>query len=116
MVCALVQLIITTPRYPNLQQEIPHTGKVYTGYHGTSEIEHGLCSCTVDNPLTKACGLSLRTGAQTMLSEWIIDRTGDKSCCISHLYAFIFFSYKSENNKTFQPNPIPLTHIILFNP
>ena len=28
--------------------------KVYTGYHGTSEIEHGLCACTVDNPLAKA--------------------------------------------------------------
>ena len=38
--------------------------KVYTG---TSEIEHGLCACTVDNPLVKARGLSLRTGAQTML-------------------------------------------------
>ena len=25
--------------------------KVYIGYHGTSEIEHGLCACTVDNPL-----------------------------------------------------------------
>ena len=37
--------------------------KVYTGYCGTSEIEHGLCACTVDNPL----GLSFRTGAQTML-------------------------------------------------
>ena len=41
--------------------------KVYTGYCGTSEIEHGLCACTVDNPLAKARGLSLRTGAQTML-------------------------------------------------
>ena len=42
--------------------------KVYTGYcGGTSEIEHGLCACTVDNPLAKARGLSLRTGAQTML-------------------------------------------------
>ena len=41
--------------------------KVYTGYHGTSEIEHGLCACTDDNPLAKARGLSLRTGAQTML-------------------------------------------------
>ena len=38
-----------------------------TGYHGTSEIEHGLCACTVDNPLARARGLSLRTGAQTML-------------------------------------------------
>ena len=41
--------------------------KVYTGYCGASEIEHGLCACTVDNPLAKARGLSLRTGAQTML-------------------------------------------------
>ena len=41
--------------------------KVYTGDCGTSEIEHGLCACTVDNPLAKARGLSLRTGAQPML-------------------------------------------------
>ena len=41
--------------------------KVYTGYYGTSEIEHGLCACTVDNPLAEARGLSLRTDAQTML-------------------------------------------------
>ena len=41
--------------------------KVYTGYRGTSEIEHGLCACTVANPLVKARGLSLRTSAQTML-------------------------------------------------
>ena len=41
--------------------------KVYTGYCGTSEIEHGLCACTVDNPLAKVRGLSLRTGAQPML-------------------------------------------------
>ena len=41
--------------------------KVYTGYCGTSEIEHDLCACTVDNPLAKARGLSLRTGAQPML-------------------------------------------------
>ena len=32
--------------------------KVYTGYCGTSEIEHGLCACAVDNPLAKARGLS----------------------------------------------------------
>ena len=41
--------------------------KVCSGYHGTSEIEHGLSACTVDNPLTKVCGLSLCTGTQTML-------------------------------------------------
>ena len=40
--------------------------KVYTGHYGTSEIEHGLCASTVDNPLAKAQGLSLRTGAKTM--------------------------------------------------
>ena len=48
--------------------------KVYTGYCGTSEIEHGLCAYTFDNPLAKARGLSLRTGAQTMfyfsLVQW----------------------------------------------
>ena len=41
--------------------------KVNTGYDGTSKIEHGLCACTVDNPLAKARVLSLRTGTQTML-------------------------------------------------
>ena len=41
--------------------------KVYTGCCGTSDIEHGLCACTDDNPLAKARGLSLHTGAQTML-------------------------------------------------
>ena len=41
--------------------------KVCTAYHGTREIDHGLCDCTVDNPLAKAPGLSLRTGAQTIL-------------------------------------------------
>ena len=52
--------------------------KVYTGYRGTSEIEHGLCACTVDNPLAKARGLSLRTGAQIMLyhlTEYLLPNT-----------------------------------------
>ena len=40
--------------------------KVYTGYHGTNEIEHSLCACAVDNLLAKTQGLSLRTDAQTM--------------------------------------------------
>ena len=30
-------------------------------------MEHGLCARTVNVPLAKAWGLSLRTGAQTML-------------------------------------------------
>ena len=47
--------------------------KVYTGYHGTIEIEHGLCACTVGNPRAKAkaWGLSFRTGAQTILSLYL---------------------------------------------
>ena len=49
--------------------------KVYTGYHGTSEIQHGLCACTVDNPLAKTRGLSLRTGAQTMLYLSLINQS-----------------------------------------
>ena len=48
--------------------------KVYTGYCGTSEIEHGLCACTVDNPLAKTRGLSLRTGAQPMLYLPLVDQ------------------------------------------
>ena len=47
--------------------------KVYTRYNGTSEVEHGLCTCTVDNPLAEARGLSLRTGAQTMLNLLLDD-------------------------------------------
>ena len=46
-------------RYPILSTRYSVMCKVYTGYCGTSEIEHGLCA--------KARGLSLRTGAQTML-------------------------------------------------
>ena len=51
--------------------------KVYTGYHGTSEIEHGLCACTVDNPLATAGGLSLHTGAQTMLYLSLVPQSTD---------------------------------------
>ena len=57
----------TIHRYPIVSTRYSVMCKVYTGYCGTSEIEHGLCACTVDNPLAKARGLSLRTGAQTML-------------------------------------------------
>ena len=57
----------TIDRYPIFSTRYSVMCNVYTGYSGTSEIEHGLCGCTVDNPLAKARGLSLRTGAQTML-------------------------------------------------
>ena len=60
-------LLTTIHRYPIFGTRYSVMCKVLTGYHGTNEIEHGLCTCTVDNPLAKARGLSLRIGAQTML-------------------------------------------------
>ena len=57
----------TIQQIPHLFHEILRMCKVNTGYCGTSEIEHGLYACSVDNPLAKARGLSLRTGAQNML-------------------------------------------------
>ena len=62
----------TFHRYPIFSKRYSVLCKVYTGYCGTSEIEHGLCACTVDNPLAEARGLSLRTGAQSMLSLSLI--------------------------------------------
>ena len=53
------------------------TCKVYTGYHGTSEIEHGLCACTVNNPLAKAWGLSFCIGAQIMLYLPLVPQSTD---------------------------------------
>ena len=69
----------TIPRYLIFSKRYSVMCKVYTGYHGTSEIEHGLCSCSVDiSPyrhtnhaltlmLAKARGLSLHIDAKTML-------------------------------------------------
>ena len=48
----------TIHRSPNFRTRYSVMCKVYTGYCGTSKIEHGLCACTVDNPLAKARGLS----------------------------------------------------------
>ena len=64
--------------------------KIYTGYCGTSEIEHGLCACTVDNPLAKAQGLSLRTGAQAMLYLSLVNRS----------YNFPRILYKKRSHRT----------------
>ena len=63
----------TFHRYPIFSTRYSVMCKVYTGYCGTSEIEHGFCACTVDNPLAKARGLSLRTGAQPMLYLPLVD-------------------------------------------
>ena len=45
-------------RYPIFSMRYSVTCKVYTGYNGKSQIEHALCTCTVDNALAKARGLS----------------------------------------------------------
>ena len=41
------------PQIPNLLHEILRNVQGLAGYGGTSEIEHGLCACTVDNPSLK---------------------------------------------------------------
>ena len=77
--------------------------KIYTEYHGTSEIEHGLCACTIDNPLVKARGLSLRSGAQTMLY-------------LSHSVSFLFYPITLEGRRgtTDEFATIPF-HLVLFS-
>ena len=74
--------------------------KVYTGYCGTSEIEHGLCACTVDNPLAKARGLSLRTGAQPMLYLPHKPMVCSVYILIKSMFSIFFsdYAYKSESH------------------
>ena len=45
--------------------------KDYTGYCGTSEIEHGLCASTVDNPLAKARGTNHALSLTCSMSDGI---------------------------------------------
>ena len=85
----------TIHRYPIFSTRYSAMCKVYTGYHGTSEIEHGLCACTVDNPLTKARGLSLRIGAQTMLYLSLVVNHSN-----IYFYHFSISHYKTKQNKT----------------
>ena len=62
---------ITIHRYPIFSTRYSVMCKVYTGYHGTSEIEHGMCACTADNPLSKV---------------WdYLSVQAHKPCSISHL-------------------------------
>ena len=44
-------LFPSPPPHPTIVSYWPKY--VYTGYHGTKEIEPGLCTCTADNPLLK---------------------------------------------------------------
>ena len=68
--------------------------KVYFGYRGTNEIEHVLCACTVDNHLAKARGLSLRTGAQTMLYLSLITHFSNTCSLKNNIYVKTNFTPK----------------------
>ena len=61
-------------RYPIFSTRYSVVCKVYTGYHGPSEKEHGLCVCTVDGRLSPR------------LSSGIITVQTHKLCSISHMY------------------------------
>ena len=89
--------------------------KVYTGYCGTSEIEHGLCACTVDNPLAKARGLSLRTGAQPMLYlPHVIYNTG--FCCARAFSKYIkAFIHCRTGRKSLYCKTVNYSHVISLN-
>ena len=64
-------------RYPIFSTKYSVICKVYTGYYGTSEIEHGLCACTVDNSRAKTRELSLRIGAKTILFLSLVPYSSD---------------------------------------
>ena len=103
-----IKTCTTIHRYPIFSTRYSVICKVYTGYCGTSEIEHGLCTCTIDNPLAKARGLSPRTGAQTMLylslrqniqMHYAITNTAtDVRVTSSSSFSFIQWSKKMGNN------------------
>ena len=84
----------TIHRYPIFSTRYSVMCMVYIGYCGTSEIEHGLCACTVDNPLVKARGLSLRTDAQTMLYLSLV------KVCIALTADRVFFHFLGITYKT----------------
>ena len=67
--------------------------KVYTGYCGISEIEHGLCACTVDNLIAKARGLSLRTDAQTMLYLSLIVYNQRNEMTVNQKSTYVFHQH-----------------------
>ena len=53
---SFLYICTTIHRYPIFSTKYSVLCKVYTGYHGISETEHGLCAYTVNNPLAKARG------------------------------------------------------------
>ena len=57
----------TFNRYPIFSTRYSVTCKVFAGYCGTSEIEHGLCVCTVDYPLVYLKTESLKKIAEQFI-------------------------------------------------
>ena len=54
--CGTIKLCTTFHRYPIFSKRYSVLCRVYTGYCGTSEIEHGLCACTVDSSRRSSLG------------------------------------------------------------
>ena len=50
--CCSISICTTFHRYPIFSTRYSVMCKVYTGYCGTSEIEHSLCACTVQRERT----------------------------------------------------------------
>ena len=60
-------------RYPIFSTRYPVMCKVYTEYHDTSEIKHGLCACTADNPSLKLGDyLSVKAHKPCSISQWLL--------------------------------------------
>ena len=68
-------------RYPVLSTRYSVMCKNYIGYYDTSEIEHGLCACTVDNPRAKSNPRALARGLSIVQAH--------KPCSVSHLFSDI---------------------------
>ena len=91
----LDNLLVTNRSITNRRQ-----GKAYTGYHGASEMEHGLCSCTVDNPLAKARGASLRTSVvwPKEISLLYLSVTHSASVSVSCYMSLDYFTTNSSSD------------------
>ena len=99
--------------------------KVFTEYHATSEIKHGPPPCVVDNPLVKACDLSLCTASRPSPPPCLVDdplaKPRDLSLCtaptfspvrsIIHLLINleICLSVQADNHILFLTYPIIIT-------
>ena len=80
--------------------------KVYTGDYGTSEIEHGLCACAVDNPLAKARDyLSIQARTMLFILSHIVYRSnfikGDLDNCHNCPKSCLFQQCSNPGGRTY---------------